>query len=426
MTFAGKIPARGPHCAPSQSPGCTRAVGCSGLLQLIVSLVLACNSQPMGSVMTPPSTPPATPAVEIAGATEHATAEAVVWASARAFVVGSAGAIEATPPRANPILIDGARYHGWLGAFDAQGAAAWTRRLDGKREIHVRAAAALGNDLVICGEQRAGDAREYTGFVARIASDGSERWRRDSLGTAGVTGLQAIAVRDGRGVVAGGMRRGKAWLTAFDGEGAPGWTVELAGLDEVTAMMPAGDGVVVAGVTGRSTTSAGTSRLYAIDAGGATRWTTALPEGGPGELFAIAALGDGGIAVGQAPDAGGRDGAWLVRFGAGGAIQSSQVLAGNDVAAARAVAATSDGGLVVAGSSFEAPRGRRASVWRFDAAGQLAWQRAYGDGESFARGVAATPDGGAVVVGATQPAGATLRPWIVAIDPRGALRWTAP
>ncbi|HEY0482754.1 MAG TPA: hypothetical protein VGD37_34775 [Kofleriaceae bacterium] len=353
-------------------------------------------------------------------------ADAVVWAGEHAVVVGSAGASDPAPAGANPIFVDGARYHGWIRALDAQGGAAWARRFDDGREVHVRAAAPAGEDLVIAGEQRAGAAREYTGWVARIAPGGAERWRLDRLGAAGATGLAAIAVRADGSVVAGGMQRGKAWLVAIDPHGKQRWDHDLAGADEVTAVMPAADTVVAAGIVGRTTTSAGTSRLIAVDAAGAVRWSTELPAHGPGEVFALAPLGDGGIAVGQAPDTGGHDGAWIVRFGAGGAIRSSQVLpaAGSD--AARAVAAMADGGFVVAGSSFDAPRDRRGMVWRFDAADQLLWQKAYGSGESFARGVAATPDGGAIVVGATQTPGARLRAWIGGIDRLGAPRWTAP
>jgi hypothetical protein len=381
----------------------------------------------MNGAMTPPARPStAGVAAEIADPADHATAEAVAWAGSRAVVVGSSGASAAPPPGANPIFVDGARYHGWLRAIDAHGAAAWTRRLDTGREVHVRAIAALADDLVIGGEQRAGDAREYTGWVARITPDGSERWRLDQLGAAGATGVQAVAARADGSVLAGGMARGKAWLVAIDAHGKPSWDHEIPGLDEVTAMMPASDAIVIAGVAGRTTRSAGTSRLIAIDAAGAARWTTALPERGPGELFAIAALGDGGVAVGQAPDAAGRDGAWIVRFTSAGAVRSSQVLPATATDAARAVAATTDGGFVVAGTSFDPATGRRGAVWRFDAAGQLRWHQSYGRGEALVRGAAATPDGGAIVVGATQDPGEPLRPWVFGVDGQGALRWTMP
>jgi hypothetical protein len=350
-----------------------------------------------------------------------------VWAQARAIVVGSAGRTVETPVTANPVFVDGAQYHGFIRAVDARGMAVWTRRLDGGRELHVRAVASLGTDLVIAGEARAGDARAYTGWVARVSSDGDPRWRLDALGAPGVTGLSAVAVRGDGAVVAGGTQRAKAWLVAVDAQGALAWAHEVAGLDEVTGLIAAGDGVVVTGIAGRTTTTAGTSRVIALDAAGAIRWTTAAPETGHGELYAIAPLAGGGVAVGQAPGPGGRDGAWIVHFDAGGAIRSSQVVpaagaTGSD--AARAVTATADGGFVVAGESFDLLRGRRGQAWRFDGAGKLLWRQAYGDGEALVRGVAATPDGGALIVGASQAPGTPLRPWIFEIDPAGAARWT--
>lgn len=375
--------------------------------------------------MTPPARP-ADPAVsEIADAAEDATAEAVVWSGEHAVVVGSAGATGPTPKGANPIFADGARYHGWIRAIDARGGAAWMRRFDSGREVHVRAAAAIGDDVVIAGEQRAGDAREYTGWIARTGPGGVERWRLERLGATGATGLQAVAVHGDGSVVAGGMQRGHGWLVAIDPQGKLRWDHDLADLNEVTAVVPVGDDVVVAGVTGRTTTRAGTSRLTRIDATGAAHWSVAAPEHGPGELSALAPLGDGGVAVGQAPDAGGRDGAWIVRFDARGAIQASQVVPARSSDAARAVAATADGGFVVAGSAFEAPRDRRAIVWRFDGANQLQWRQAYGSG-AFARGVVGTPDGGAIAVGSIQPEGSRLRSLIVGVDRLGAQRWAAP
>lgn len=391
----------------------------------MLGLVLAaCNSQPMNRAMPPPSQPPHPAAPDLADAGDDATAEAVVWIGERAVVAGSAGSTDATPRRADPIFADGAHYHGWLRAVDARGTAVWTRRFDDGREVHVRAVARLGDDLVVCGEQRAGDARAYTGWLARLGPGGEERWRVDRLGEPGATGLSAIAVRGDGSAVAGGMQAGHGWLVAVDARGKLGWGHKIPELDEITAAMPLGDAVIVAAITGRTTTSAGTSRLIAIDTRGAPQWSTELSEHGAGELYALAPLGDGGVAVGQAPGDSG-DGAWVVRFDASGAIRSSQVLAAKGADAARAVAVTADGGYVVAGSSFEAPR-RRAAVWRFDASGQLRWQQRYGSDDSFARGIAAAPDGGAVVVGVSQASGGRLRPWLAGIDPLGALRWTAP
>jgi hypothetical protein len=395
-----------------------------------MALTLAGCSQPTNGSMTPPSRPPATSAIsDVDDPGEHATAEAVVWSGQRAIAVGSSGRSDAEPVTGNPVFVDGAKYHGWIRAMDDRGGAAWGRRLEGGREVHVRAVAALGGDLVLAGELRAGTARAFTGWVARVAPDGEPRWRLDALGTPGATGLSAVAVRGDGVIAAAGVQRGKAWLVAVDGQGKLIWQRDVDGLDEATALIAAGDGVVVAGVTGRTTTSAGTSRIVALDAGGRARWSAEAAERGHGELYAIAALAGGGIAVGQAPGEGGRDGAWLVRFGGDGAIRSSEVLPaagpGKPIDAARAVAAFPDGGFVVAGESLDSLAGRRARVWRFDAAGKLLWHKAYGDGESLVRGVAVTPDGGAVIAGATQAIGAPLRAWIFEIDPHGAPRWTA-
>ncbi len=376
--------------------------------------------------MTPPARSAASAAnVKIADPSEDASEEAVVWSGQHAVVVGSAGRSTEPPPGANPIFVDGAQYHSWLRAFDVHGGAVWSRRLERGRELLVRHAATLGDDVVIAGEQRAGDVRAYTGWVARMAADGSERWRVDALGPAGVTGLQAVAGRADGGVLAGGTRQFHAWLLEIDSKGKLGRQVDLPGLDEITAMIPAGETFVIAGIVGRTTLRDGTSRLMSIraaDDAASPRWTIELPERGPGELSAVAWLGDGGVAVGQAPDAAGHPAAWIVRFTGAGVVQSSQVLPAADSDAARAVAATRDGGFLVAGTSYEERLGARAIVWRFDAAGQLRWQRTYE--KSMAQGIAATPDGGAIVVGSTRIPGVMRQPWVMHIDAQGAPRWT--
>lgn len=285
--------------------------------------------------MTSTSAVPSTALAVSFDAAEHATAEAVAWAGTRAVVVGSAGTTDATPAETNPIMVDGARYHGWIRSLDVQGAALWTRRLEKVREVHIRAVASTSDEIVVAGEQRLGEEREYTAWIARIGSDGTEHWRREGLGMPGATGLQAIALRSDGNVVAGGLQRGVGWLTMFDASGGPRWAVDIATLDEITAVTALGDGIVVAGVTGRSTVKAGRSRLIGVDASGAIQWTTELPVEGTGELFALAMLGDGGVAVGQASDRDGREGAWVVRFAAGGAIRSSHVIAGIGTASAR-------------------------------------------------------------------------------------------
>jgi hypothetical protein len=359
---------------------------------------------------------------DIADAGDHVTAEAVVWSGLHAIIAGSAGHVDDTPANGDPIRNDGARYHAWLRAVDAQGATRWTRRLDDAREVHVRAMARFGEGVVISGERRTGDARAYTGWVAALTDDGRERWRIEQLGDPGGTTLKAVAARVEGSVLAGGVHGRTAWLIAIDPHGVLRWSHDVAGLDEVTAITATPDGGVLAGIAGRTTTHDGRSQLIAVDRSGAPRWTVELPDHGPGELVAIAAIGAGGVAVGHAPDDHGRDGAWIVRFAADGKVHASEIVPGAASTTATAIAATGDGGFVVAGTTMDAELRRRGALWRFDPAGKLVWQQAYGQRDGFLRGVAVTPDSGAIVVGAAQTANQPLEPWLFAVDPQGAQR----
>lgn len=360
---------------------------------------------------------------DLAKDNEHSSADAVARVGAHFVVVGSAGSTDATPDGANPIFADGARYHGWMRAVDDAGAPVWTRRVEGGREIHIDAIAPVGDGFVVAGGQRAGDVRAYTAWVARYDARGEQRWRVENLGEAGVTSLQAIAVASNGSLIAGGTNGWKSWLVAFTADGQRRWEQQIPNLDKITALATLGDVVVGCGITGRTTLKNGTSRLFAVSAAGELRWSTALPPNGTGELRAIAMRDDGGVAVGQA-DHDGRDGAWIVRFGADGEVRDSRVLDGKASVSAQAVTFANDGGFVATGVVVEKNLDRRVMAWRFDRKGTVRWEKSYGDASSV--GIAIAADDSAVLVGSAQAPGAKVRPWIFAIDPQGAVRWTAP
>lgn len=315
-------------------------------------------------------------------------------------------------------------YHGWIRALNDAGAPVWARRIDGGREIHVQAIAAAGDDFVVAGEQRAGDARAYTAWVARYDAQGTQRWRVENLGEAGVTSLHAIAVSTDGTVIAGGTRSWKSWLVAFTPEGVQRWQQQVADVDDIKALTRLGDTIVGCGVVGRKTTQLGTSRLFAVNAAGEQHWSTPLLAGGGGELLAIAAGDDGGIAVGTLAVSHAQDAPWIVRFAADGDIRESRVLDSHGDASARAVAIASDGSFVIAGTVSESLGASRLVAWRFDRAGGLRWQRSFAS-ETLAPSIVAVDDG-VVVAGSLRLPGTPLRSWIFAIDPQGAVRWTVP
>lgn len=411
------------------SYGTAMTGGLVGLL-VIGTTLAACSSRPTGAMPAPTSSSSSSPASPapggafpaIADAGDHVIAEAVVWSGPLAIIAGSAGHVDETPANRDPVRNDGARHHTWLRAIDAHGAERWTRRLDDAREVHVRAMAKLGEGVVIAGERRTGDVRAYTGWVAALAGDGRERWRLEQLGDPGGTTLKAVAAGADGSVLAGGVHGRTAWLIAVETHGALHWSHDVAGLDEVTAITATADGGVLAGITGRTTTHDGRSRLIAVDTSGAQRWTIELPDHGPGELAAITAIGDGGVAVGHAPDDHGRDAAWIVRFAADGKIRGSEIISGAASSSATAAAATADGGFVVAGTTMDAQFHKRGTLWRFDPTGKLVWQQTYGQRDGFLRGVAVTSDGSAIAVGAAQTANQPLVPWLFTVDPQGAQR----
>jgi hypothetical protein len=368
-----------------------------------------------------------------AGRVGHESAEAVLATGDRYLVVGSVEKLPAegdaggTPdPGKHPIFYDDAHYDAWAMQLDDRGEPLWQRVYPAPREGHARAIAAMRDGFVLAGEHRSGERREYGGWLLRLAGNGEEVWRQ-VLGRPGITGLRAVVAREDGTIIAGGAQEGKGWLVAVDSAGALRWERSIDDLDEVTALVLHGSGFVLAGTSGRTTTSIGVSRLVAMSGDGQPLWSAEVPAQGRGEISALAALpGGGGVAVGQGHTGDRRLGAWVVRFGPDGAVLSSVVLPGPHVEAARAVIAMADGGYAVAGDSLEQLRDRRVRLWRMAADGTLQWQRTYGtSGHDLARGLALTSDGGLLAVGAMQaPSLAKTRPLAIRVDARGDALWS--
>jgi outer membrane protein assembly factor BamB len=377
---------------------------------------------------------PTLPAEHIA----HQSAEAVLTVGEHYLLIGNADAVQVSPtgaggtpdPARNPIFDDDAHYNAWMLQLDARGQPVWERAYRAPRECYARAVAALPGGFIIAGEHRSDAEREYQGWLLRTAHDrdgalGDEVWRL-VLGRPGATALRAVVIRADGTILAAGTQQGRGWVVAVDGNGTLRWERELDELDEVTALLGHAGGVVLAGITGRTTTDLGSSRLIAIDEDGQTLWSTPIPAQGRGELVALAALADGGVAVGQSQAANDRRrGAWVVRFGLDGTVHSSTVLPGSHIEIGRAVVATPDGGYAIAGDSFEHFRDRRVRLWRIGADGALRWQGTYGtSGHDLARGLALAGDGGLLAVGAMQmPQVRKTRLLGIKVDAQGREEW---
>ncbi len=172
-------------------------------------------------------------------------------------------------------------------------------------------------------------------------------------------------------------------VTAPDGAGAPGVTVNLTGTASQSATTDAsGDYAFVVAQSGSYTITPSTTDPYYAFSPGARSFTLCGAD--------VTALDFDKTA------------AWGKLYGSG-SLYSIQT--------------TSDNGYIAAGSVYGA-----LQVFKLSANGSILWQKSYGDGE--ARSVRQTADGGYIATGSTATFGAGgFDLWVLKLDANGAIVW---
>lgn len=311
------------------------------------------------------------------------------------------------------------REHTVLLRLTGGGEPVWRRDLDDEQGAGRAIAARAGGGFTVAGELQTGP----LDFVGRLLTldAGGQLVKARTLGEGGDTGLRAICSLGGGALIAGGARGGRGWLV---GEGAE---VTVADALELTSLAPARDGgVVAAGTRTRSTTSLGSGLLAGFGGNLSELWRRELPEGGGGELAAVAALPDGDLVAVGHHDQAGQELVWCLRIGAGGDTAWERTLSGFDGAPhrGRAVAVLPPGGDIAVAGDAAADGGRRMLVARLSGGGELLWERRFETSEEVVRGAAATSDG-IVIVGSTTASGTGRTEVLVrSLAADGHERWT--
>lgn len=276
-------------------------------------------------------------------------------------------------------------------------------------------------------------------WLVRVDPCGALVWDRTYGGAQYDEANAVAALADGGFAVAGYTQSKGAggrdfWLVRTDEDGALVWDETYGGANCdvacAVAALPDG-GFAVAGYT--SSKGAGDEDFWLVrtDAGGALAWDETFGGAGRDEARAMTALPDGGFALAgltYSQGAGARD-AWLVRTDAEGAVQWEQTYGGTANDEAFSVAAVPDGGFALGGVTFSKGQGG-GDFWlvRTDASGAVLWEQTYGGGDrDEGHAVAVLPDGGFALGGFTRSLGAGLRDfWLVRTAADGAVLWTEP
>jgi hypothetical protein len=316
--------------------------------------------------------------------------------------------------------------HSSLIRLTMDGAIQWKRDYDLNQGAGHAITKIQGGGFAIAGDVRH-SAMEYQGHLIHTDISG-EIVAEGIFGPRGVTGFVAIATLSDGSTLAGGTARWKGWLMCANAGLGTEWDLLIDKVDDVRgiASLPDGGFAAVAS-TDRSTTGLGLTRLAAFAEDGSIRWQVQLPLSGHGELTAITALPDGGLAgVGHHTTT--EDGSaqvWVARFdAAGGVVWECRVGVVGEEHRGRAIMSLSDGSLVIASDEIRSGQ-REARVTHFSADGTIIAGQTYG-GErihNLARDLARTEDDGLVLVGAARRELGKNSIWILCLAPDGQTLW---
>ncbi|ELZ28208.1 hypothetical protein C475_05365 [Halosimplex carlsbadense 2-9-1] len=205
----------------------------------------------------------------------------------------------------------------WVVAVDAEGTIRWERRLDEHFATYAYGVQRTGDGayLVYGGARRGSerDASRQDGWVAKVGADGEPQWsrlyRQRSAGDASDFHFIEDVAETANGYLFAGFvspadedATGRAWAFSTDAGGdrlysalrRPGGD----GAGEFVAVVPHGDGYVLAGSTfPTGDAEVGYAWLRGVDASLSSEWELIDPFGQPSVVTDAAATTDGGLAV---------------------------------------------------------------------------------------------------------------------------------
>jgi uncharacterized caspase-like protein len=198
----------------------------------------------------------------------------------------------------------------------------------------------------------------------------------------------------------GGVRRTLAFDRTFGGHPRS---------DRADAIAALSDGGFAVGGYNQSNSSQGAIPwIIRLDAKGNMLWDkTPLGDAVGGSATSIAVTSDGGFVVSGA-------GPWIVRFDSHGEVSWKKILGGYDFGRSATIVALPSGGFAIAVSDPS----KGASVIRLDDRGGILWEKTFKGKDDSARAIALLPDGGFAVAGSH-----TWSSWVIRLDADGDILW---
>ena len=325
------------------------------------------------------------------------------------------------------------KYDFWLVRTDHAGELLFDQTYGGTETDEARSVAALpDSSFAIAGSSQSKGSHGGRDFwLVRTDAAGKEVWST-FYGSAKDEFAEAIvALADGGFAVLGhteavGSKWWDMWLVRTDKAGKQTWTQSYGGVDDERgyALAVLGDGgLALAGYTGSKGAGKHDMWLVRTDKDGKAIWDATYGGADHDEARAVAAVSGGFILAGATRSKGaGNYDFWLVRTDSGGKALWDRTHGGKDHDEARGLAVIPQGGFAMVGYTESAGAGF-ADMWlvRTDTLGNLDWQQTYGGGAiDEGRSVTVFPDGNFALTGFTTSSGSGLEDfWLVRIDAWG-------
>lgn len=315
------------------------------------------------------------------------------------------------------------------------GPCTWERTFGGQLEDKAYAVAALDDDgIAVVGHSRSFNG-QYDGWFLGLDRGGAERWQRVLGGPQSEQAYGVVATADGGVAVVGQTRswgngESDLWLVRLDAAGGLDWDRTIGGpgndRGRTIAALPDG-GFAIGGFVTRTAEHGRDAFIARLDTDGTILWQESIESPGDDAAFHLAIAPDGSLLVTGYRSLGGERGydLWAARYDPGGRQIWQRLIDRDGFEAGTGIVALPDGGAAIAGVVSVHGGHLDARVLRLGSDGNVVWDYAFGgSGNESAWGIVGSEEGGVIVSGATESQGAgSTDGWIFALDADGAMQW---
>ncbi len=326
-------------------------------------------------------------------------------------------------------------FDAYLIKIDKNGQKIWSKIYGGEDDEEASEIIKFENGYVFIGSTQTFGNGRLSFYIVKISKEGDIAWEITYYRDEDDEYFGNAIATDGSDLVVAGTERHLNFMSSkinplifqLNKEGTRGWRGYYGGKDDdfAHAIIPTGDGYLMAGKTESYGLGNMDAYLVKLDKAGKEEWYAAYGGGDDDIANDVIALDDGYLTVGTTDSFGlTRNDVYIVKTDKNGKMLWQKSYGGNRDDEGFSVTQSPDGGYVIAGrtESFTRRNGFDLYLLKIDSDGKLIWERTYG-GESDDAGydILSTEDGYLIVGDKKSKISRDSNAWILKVDLKGKL-----